>query len=63
VFASALLDGLNKMENDTFTAEELFASYVLRQVAGSSDQAPQYSFIRDSGDEAGDFVFVRRSPN
>jgi hypothetical protein len=29
-------------------------------VAGKSDQTPEYSPIRNSGHDAGDFVFIRR---
>ncbi|HYA85943.1 MAG TPA: SUMF1/EgtB/PvdO family nonheme iron enzyme [Nitrospirota bacterium] len=57
VFASALLTALNDPDEKTFTAEELFHGRVKTIVAGRSDQVPQYSNIRNSGDEGGDFVF------
>jgi formylglycine-generating enzyme required for sulfatase activity len=59
VFAAALLKGLERMDDEVFTSEELFYQYVKERVAGSSGQAPEYSVIRDSGHESGDFIFVR----
>lgn len=59
VFARALLDGLRGMSERVFTAEELFHEYVKERVAGKSDQTPEYNPLRNSGHEAGDFVFVR----
>jgi hypothetical protein len=60
VFASALLRGLAQTERDTFTAEELFYSYIRESVAGRSDQTPEYNPLRNSGHESGDFVFFRK---
>jgi hypothetical protein len=60
VFANALLGALERVDTDAFTAGDLFHDFVLRQVAGRSDQIPRYSFIRDSDDDDGDFVFVRQ---
>lgn len=57
VFASAFLMALNEPDKKTFTAEELFHGRVKAIVAGRSEQVPQYSNIRNSGDEGGDFVF------
>ena len=59
VFANALLQGLNGMDIDVFTAMDLFDRFVQPQVAGRSSQVPQYSLIRNSGHENGDFVFSR----
>ncbi|HXJ93689.1 MAG TPA: caspase family protein [Terriglobia bacterium] len=59
VFANALLQGLNLMEYNQFSADELFTAYIKEQVGGRSDQVPQYNTIRDSGHEDGDFVFFR----
>ena len=61
VFANALLDGLSQMNMEAFSAEELFSQYVKERVAGRSKQMPEYNLIRDSGHEAGDFVFFRSS--
>jgi len=60
VFAAALLRGLRELKQKEFTAEELFYSYILQQVTGKSDQKPEYSHIRNSGHDGGDFIFVRR---
>jgi uncharacterized caspase-like protein len=59
VFANALLMGLAQMEFEKFSASELFDQYVRVQVPGRSRQQPEYTPIRDSGHEGGDFVFVR----
>jgi hypothetical protein len=32
----------------------------MHKVTGNSQQAPQYEAIRESGDDGGDFVFVRK---
>jgi uncharacterized caspase-like protein len=61
VFASAILKSLSEMEDEQFTAADLFQRFIKRGVAGRSDQVPQYSFIRNSGDEFGDFVFSKRT--
>jgi hypothetical protein len=59
VFARAVLDGLRGMRERVFTADELFHQYIKERVAGKSDQTPEYNPLRNSGHEAGDFVFVR----
>lgn len=58
VFANAVLRFLREMEDEQFTAADLFPR-IKRGVAGRSEQVPQYSYIRNSGDEFGDFVFSR----
>jgi hypothetical protein len=60
VFASALLRGFSKMEKDVFTAAELYYGFIEETVAGRSRQTPQFSPLRNSGHESGDFIFVRR---
>ena len=60
IFASAILDSLDHMELDRFTAADLF-NILQPSVAGRSEQLPQYSVIRNSGHEYGDFIFTRRS--
>jgi hypothetical protein len=62
VFANALLRGLSAEEDPTFSAENLFEEFIRVSVAGQSDQTPQYTVIRNSGHDSGDFVFVRSSP-
>jgi uncharacterized protein len=59
IFAYAVLKALEDERQAMFTASDLFYGGVQRRVAGNSDQVPQYTPIRHSGDEAGDFVFKR----
>lgn len=59
VFAAALLRGLRQIDKPQFTAAELFRDYVEESVAGGAQQTPEYNPLRNSGHEAGDFVFVR----
>ena len=59
VFARAVLNGLDQMDGGEFTAQDLFQDFVKPRVAGGSNQIPIYSQIRNSDDEAGDFVFRR----
>jgi tetratricopeptide (TPR) repeat protein len=61
VFAWAILESLRQMEDDNFTAADLFQRFIQPGVGGRSDQLPQYSLIRNSGHEYGDFVFSRSS--
>src|SRR5262249_41112605 len=61
IFASAILDSFHRMEQDKFTAADLFHRFLQPNVAGRSEQLPQYSIIRNSGHEYGDFVFTRIS--
>jgi len=61
VFASAVLDSLNRIEDDKFTASELFSRFIQPAVAGAADQMPQYGVIRKSGHNYGDFVFIRKA--
>jgi len=57
VFAKAFMDTL-KQNDGVLDGQRLFAA-VGRPVALESDQTPQYSDIRRSGHEGGDFLFVR----
>lgn len=59
VFASALLTGLEAMEEDAFTARELFDRFLLPMVVGRSAQEPQYRPIERSGHEGGDVVLAK----
>ena len=60
VFARAFINGLNQMDRDMFTAEEIYYNFIREAVTGKSNQAPEYNPLRNSGHESGDFVFVRR---
>jgi TPR repeat protein len=59
VFASAVLRALERENDPMFTASDLFYGSVRQQVAGKSEQLPQYSIIRNSDHDEGDFVFTR----
>jgi Caspase domain len=58
-FAYVLLESLRRIEEDRFTAGDLFQRYIQSWVAGGSNQVPQYSIIQNSGHAYGDFVFAR----
>ena len=62
VFAYAILKALDTETSPVFTASDLFFTKVRQQVAGRSEQLPQYSIIRNSNHDEGDFVFVRTGP-
>jgi len=59
VFANAVLSALADESQPMFTASDLFYGSVRQQVAGKSEQLPQYSIIRNSDHDEGDFVFTR----
>ena len=59
VFAKAFLAALSD-NTDILDGQAMFAA-VKRPVALESDQTPQYSDIRRSGHDGGDFLFVRRT--
>ena len=59
VFAKAFLDALTE-NRDVLDGQAMFAA-VKRPVALESDQTPQYSDIRRSGHDGGDFLLVRRN--
>ncbi len=56
LFARAFSTALSDMGAGVFSAEELFA-HVREIVAGQSEQLPEFSVIRNSGHEGGDFLF------
>lgn len=59
IFAYALIESLRAIQEDGFTAGDLFHRFIQQEVAGGSEQVPQYSIIQNSGHEFGDFVFSR----
>ena len=60
VFAKAFIAGLTNMDQNEFTAEELYIQCIKEMVAGTSEQTPEYTIIRNSGHEGGDFVFKKK---
>jgi len=61
IFAAAILESLDLVPEEQFTATDLFDRFVQPGVAGRSSQVPQYSPIRNSGHAYGDFVFSRKT--
>ena len=59
VFAYAVLRALERDDQPIFTASDLFYGSIRQQVAGRSSQLPQYTIIRNSDHDEGDFVFMR----
>jgi len=60
VFAKAFIKALKETDRPVFTAEEIFVGRIKEFVAGNADQTPEYSLIRDSGHDGGDFVFRKK---
>ncbi|CCQ89803.1 exported hypothetical protein [Nitrospina gracilis 3/211] len=60
VFARAFIDALHMVEEEIFTAEQLFYKYIKEPVAGRAEQVPEYNIIKNSGHAGGDFVFVKK---
>ena len=60
IFAQSLINGLQQTSQKIFTAEELFSRHIKESVAGKSDQVPEYSIIRNSGHDGGDFIFIKQ---
>jgi WD40 repeat protein len=60
IFAEAFLKGLKEVDENVFTADELFYGMIRERVIGKADQTPQYNNIRNSGHEGGDFVFIKK---
>lgn len=59
VFIKHLVQRLQENTLDYLSAEELFSSFKTT-VMNSSPTVPQYGDIKGTGDEGGDFVFVRK---
>jgi hypothetical protein len=61
VFVEYLVKRLAENQQKYVSAEELFSSMRKAIINNSpNNQTPQYGEIRETGDEGGDFVFVRR---
>ncbi len=58
IFANAFIAVLENIQFDIFSGLDLY-SIVLPVVSGKAKQEPKYNFLRESGHEGGDFVFVR----
>ena len=61
VFIEYLLTRLNENPNKYLPAETLFSSFKIAVINNSSmSQIPQYGTIRETGDEGGDFIFIKK---
>ena len=59
LFLEYLVKRLNENTKDYLTAEELFSSFKT-DVMNGSPVTPMYGDIKDTGDEGGDFIFVKK---
>jgi hypothetical protein len=59
LFLEYLVKRLNENTKDYLTGEELFSSFKT-EVMNGSPVTPMYGDIKDSGDEGGDFIFVKK---
>jgi WD40 repeat protein len=59
VFLKYLIKRLEQNEEKYVSSEQLFSSIRIA-VMNNSDNVPQFGVIQKSGDEGGDFIFIRR---
>lgn len=59
VFIEYLLKRLEENKKKYMSTEELFSS-LRNAVMNNSDNIPQFGTIKNTGDEGGDFIFIRR---
>ena len=59
VFAYYLLQSLRNNDSKYFDASQLYGSIKI-PVTNNSDQSPKFSPIKNSGDEGGQFIFIKR---
>ena len=59
VFTYYLLKTLNNNNNKYFDASQLYDSIKV-PVINNSDQAPKFQPIKNTGDEGGQFIFIRK---
>lgn len=61
VFLEYLIKRLEDNELKYLPAEQLFASFKLAVINNSpEEQVPQYGEVKETGDEGGDFIFIRK---
>jgi hypothetical protein len=61
VFVEYLCKRLNDNKETFLSAEQLFSSFKIAVMNNSANgQIPQFGVIKESGDEGGDFVFIKR---
>jgi uncharacterized caspase-like protein len=59
IFTRKLLDALANPIRPIFSARELHVRRLKPSVSGTVKQVPQYDWLRESGHDAGDFIFVQ----
>jgi hypothetical protein len=61
VFLEYLIKRLAENREAFFSSEQLFASFKIAVINNSAtNQVPQFGEIRETGDEGGDFLFIRK---
>ncbi len=61
VFIEYLIKRLENNSETYLSAEQLFASFKIAVINNSPmDQVPQYGEVKETGDEGGDFIFVKK---
>lgn len=61
VFIEYLIKRLKENTESVLSSEQLFASFKIAVINNSStNQVPQFGEIRETGDEGGDFLFIKR---
>jgi hypothetical protein len=61
VFLEYLIKRLEENDQKYLSAEQLFASFKIAVINNSPDsQVPQFGEIKETGDEGGDFIFIRK---
>ncbi len=61
VFIEYLIKRLKQNNQKYLSAEQLFASFKIAVINNSpNSQVPQFGEIRETGDEGGDFIFIRK---
>ncbi len=61
VFIEYLVKRLQQNEDHYLSSEQLFASFKIAVINNSANgQVPQYGEVKETGDEGGDFIFIRK---
>ena len=62
VFVEYLVKRLAENKDEFLSAEQLFSSFKVAVINNSSNgQVPQFGEIRESGDEGGNFIFIKKN--
>jgi len=58
IFIKYLVQGLTENEDSCLSSEQLFSSFRMNVIT-NGDAIPQYGMISDTGDQGGDFIFLK----